>query len=305
MGLGPPILALYHQMKRLGAFEGITDVIELGSQGVWCPDPRLLEGLFDAFGKPMPPEGEIAPYINATGTGVAASRHLHEKLGFRYECLDIDTNFGALALDLNFDQVPPDFRNRYGLVTNHGTTEHILNQYNCFKVIHDLAKPGGLMLHALPFTVHLEHGFFNYQPNFFAALARYNSYRTLGIWVGLDWSLTSLVPWESRLLEFLTLNPKTTHLLVVLQQKMHDADFCVPIQGVYEPMIPESSALRYRLVVDGEYYSGHRFTHLTQASERAVVYNPQMSLDNIRAKEIVRNLSQRIARRVGNMFRRG
>jgi hypothetical protein len=301
MGLGPPILALYHQMKRLGAFEGITDVIELGSQGVWCPDPRLLEGLFDAFGKPMPPESEIAPYINATGTGVAASRHLHEKLGFRYECLDIDANFGALTMDLNFDQVPPDFRNKYGLVSNHGTTEHILNQYNCFKVIHDLAKPGGLMLHALPFTVHLEHGFFNYQPNFFSALARYNSYRTLGIWVGLDWSLTSLVPWESRLLEFLTLNPKTTHLLVVLQQKMHDADFCVPIQEVYEPMIPEASASRYRLVVDGEYYSGHRVSHLTSNKGPVVMHNPQMSLDNIRAKDIVRNLSKRIGKRLRHM----
>ena len=71
------------------------------------------------------------------------------------------------------------------------------------------------MLHALPFTVHLEHGFFNYQPNLFDALARYNSYETLGTWVGPDWSLSSLIPWEPRLLEFLTLNAKTTHLLVV------------------------------------------------------------------------------------------
>ena len=39
---------------------------------------------------------------------------------------------------------------------------------------------GGLMLHALPFTAHLEHGFFSYQPNLFDALARYNSYQTLG-----------------------------------------------------------------------------------------------------------------------------
>jgi hypothetical protein len=82
------------------------------------------------------------------------------------------------------------------------------------------------MLHALPFTVHLEHGFFNYQPNLFKALARYNSYQSLGTWVGPDWSLSSLVPWEPRLLEFLTLNAKTTHLLVVLQKKLHDTEFC-------------------------------------------------------------------------------
>src|SRR5262245_23526987 len=38
MGLGPPILALYRQLKLLGTFEDIDSVVELGSQGVWCPD---------------------------------------------------------------------------------------------------------------------------------------------------------------------------------------------------------------------------------------------------------------------------
>jgi hypothetical protein len=263
MGLGPNVLALYHQLKILGRFDGVTDVVELGSQGVWCPDPQLLKGLFDAFGKPTPPEHELSPYINSTGTGIASSRHLHEHLGFRYDCIDIDANFGSLTLDLNFDPVPPEHRNRYGLTTNHGTTEHIFNQYNAFKAIHDLTKPGGLMLHGLPFTVHLDHGFFNYQPNLFEALARYNSYRTLGIWVALDWTLSSFVPWQPQLLDFLVMNGKTTHLLLVLQEKMYETEFCIPIQRVYEPMIPASSASRYQLVVDGEYYSGHRFTHIT------------------------------------------
>ena len=54
MGLGPPILALYRQLKLLGTFEGIDSVVELGSQGVWCPDRRLLFGLFEAFGRPIP-----------------------------------------------------------------------------------------------------------------------------------------------------------------------------------------------------------------------------------------------------------
>jgi hypothetical protein len=165
MGLGPPILALYRQLKTLGAFDGIDSVVELGSQGVWCPDPRLLTGLFEAFGRPVPPSSELDIYISNTGTGLASSRHLHERLGFKYDCVDIDGNFGSLTLDLNFDSVPPDRRGKYGLTTNHGTSEHILDQRNTFKVIHDFTAPGGLMLHALPFTVHLEHGFFNYQPN--------------------------------------------------------------------------------------------------------------------------------------------
>src|SRR5262245_60328749 len=59
----------------------------------------------------------------------------------------------------------------------------------------------------------------------------------------------NLVPWEPKLLKFLTLNAKTTHLLV-LQKELHDTEFCVPIQGVYKPMLPESATERYQLVVD-------------------------------------------------------
>src|SRR5262249_28637803 len=247
-----------------GALPGLDSVVELVSQGVWAPDARLWPACFEAFARRVPPGQELDVYINATGTGHAASRHLHEKLGFKYDCVDIDGNFGSLTLDINFDSVPPQSRGKYGLTTNHGTTEHLLNQYNAFKMIHDFTAAGGLMLHALPFTVHLEHGFFNYQPNLFEALARFNSYETLGVWVGPDWSLSSLVPWEPRLLDFLVLNSKTTHLLVVLQQKLHDSEFCIPVQGVYENMLPEAAVSRYQLVVDGEYYSGQRIRQITR-----------------------------------------
>ena len=86
---------------------------------------------------------------------------------------------------------------------------------------------------------------------------------------GPDWSLSSLVPWEPKLLEFLTLNAKTTHLLVVLQKKLHDTEFCVPIQSVYEPMLPESATDRYQLVVDGEYYSVKRAQQVTKEASYA------------------------------------
>jgi len=291
MGLGPPILALYRQLKLGGALEGIDRVVELGSQGVWCPDDRLLIGLFEAFGRPAPSAQERAVYVNSSGTGSAASRDLHERLGFQYDCVDIDGNFGSLTLDINFDSVPPERRGKYGLTTNHGTTEHLLNQYNAFKMIHDFTAPGGLMLHALPFTVHLEHGFFNYQPNLFDALARFNSYKTLGIWVGPDWTLSSLVPWEPKLLNFLTLNANTTHLLVVLQQKLHDTEFCIPVQGVYEDMLPESGVARYQLVVDGEYYSGRRFRHVTK--EIAT-----MPLAEYPVSVIVKHVWKRVLRRL-------
>jgi hypothetical protein len=272
MGLGPPVIELYRQLKLSGAFDGITEVMELGSQDVWCPQPNLLRGLFRAFGRDEPDPA----LLKTTNTSQQPARLLYEGLGLKYNCIDVDGRFGTLVLDMNFDVAPKEHHCSYGLVTNHGTSEHILNQYNVFKLMHDLTRPGGMMIHAVPFTVHLEHGFFNYQPNFFECLARYNSYETLGLWVGPDWQLASFIPWDPMLLDFLTLTPKTTHLLVVAHRKMYDRDFCVPFQEVYESMVPDEVRSRYAMVVDGEVMDGKRVKYLTKDSILAKDYLSQI-----------------------------
>lgn len=81
------------------------------------------------------------------------------------------------------------------------------------------------MLHALPFLGQLDLGFFNYQPNLFYALARYNSYCILGIWIGIDCQLSSFIPWDPRLLDFLVLSALSTGLLIVLMEKMRQTEF--------------------------------------------------------------------------------
>ena len=260
MGLGPPVIALYHQLKTLGVFDGVKDVMELGSQNVWCPQTNIMRGLFAAFGREPPSETVIQSFVNWTGS----ARDLYEGLGFNYNCIDTDGKFGAVVLDINFDLVPSDHKGKYDFVTNHGTTEHLINQLNAFKLIHDLTRSGGLMLHALPFLGQVDHGFFNYQPNLFDALARYNSYQTLGMWIGVDWQLSSFIPWDPKLLEFLVLSPKSTGLLIVLQRKMHDAEFQVPFQGVYEQTKTSDVSARYSFVVDGELYDGRRDKFLTK-----------------------------------------
>src|SRR5262249_52036728 len=268
MGLGPPVIELYRQLKLQGALDGITEVMELGSQDFWCPQKNLVSALFKAFGKTV----EDPALLNTTNASQKPARLLYEALGIKYGCVDVDGRVGSVVMDLNFDPVPESHRSRYGLVTNHGTSEHILNQFNIFKAMHDFARARGVFIHAVPFTVHLEHGFFNYQPNFFEALARYNSYETLGVWVGPDWQLASFIPWDPILLDFLTLNSKTTHLLVVAQRKMYEKEFCVPFQEIYEDMVPDDVRSRYAMVIDGEVMDSKRVKYLTKDAVLAKDY---------------------------------
>jgi hypothetical protein len=278
MGLGPPVIELYRQLKLQGALNGITNVMELGSQDFWCPQKNLVKALCAAFDRPEP-DPEL---LMTNSASQKPARLLYEALGITYNCVDVDGRSGTLVLDLNFDSPPKEHWNKYGLVTNHGTSEHILNQLNVFKMMHDFTKPGGVMIHAVPFTVHLEHGFFNYQPNFFEALARYNSYETLGLWVGPDWQLASFIPWDPILLDYLALSSKTTHMLVVTQRKMYDQPFCVPFQEVYEGMVPDEVRSRYSMVVDGEVLDGKRVKYLTKDEMLAKEYKTEiMHLNNV------------------------
>jgi hypothetical protein len=86
-------------------------------------------------------------------------------------------------LDLNFDALPAHMRGHYDVVFNFGTTEHIFNQWNCFEVMHDAAKVGGVVYHQLPASGYLDHGYFCYTPLFFREIAQANEYEILDLFV--------------------------------------------------------------------------------------------------------------------------
>ena len=100
-------------------------------------------------------------------------------LGCTYAAIDIDGTPGSIPLDLNVDDAPAAARGAFHLVTNFGTTEHIANQLNVFKVIHDLAVPGGVFVHEVPAQGMWNHGLVNYNPKFFWMLARSNGYEVI------------------------------------------------------------------------------------------------------------------------------
>jgi hypothetical protein len=117
------------------------------------------------------------------GIGGSAKEWM-EHQGFEYVSIDFDGKFGALKLDLNeatlFDVVDLGIDPRFDIVTNHGTTEHIFNQAAVFKLMHDLTKTGGVMIHAVPTPKFgPSHGFYFYDETIFDDLAHANNYEIL------------------------------------------------------------------------------------------------------------------------------
>src|ERR1700720_902128 len=79
--------------------------------------------------------------------------------GHDYLAYDIFLGERIRIFDLNCDSVPQEHRGLFDCVFNFGTTEHVFNQYNSFKAIHDLACVGGHMFHQVPTAGYINHGY--------------------------------------------------------------------------------------------------------------------------------------------------
>jgi hypothetical protein len=103
------------------------------------------------------------------------------RAGMDYLALDIFPGYQTEIMDLNSERLPDRHLRAWNVVLNCGTTEHIANQLNAFKVIHDALDVGGVAYHDVPMLGYVDHGYFNYNPVFFEHLATANSYEILSM----------------------------------------------------------------------------------------------------------------------------
>jgi SAM-dependent methyltransferase len=147
-------------------------ILDIGAQEFRCPeDPNSINRFLQYFGADPYPQERIDE-MHSDGTYV---RDTFLRAGLRYNAIDINDAPGILRVDLDTDSLPRAHRGAYDLVCNFGTTEHVVNQLNAFRVIHDATAVGGLMLHSLPMA-DARHGLVSYGPNFFWAMAKTNQY---------------------------------------------------------------------------------------------------------------------------------
>ncbi len=100
------------------------------------------------------------------------AKKYYEGLGVQeHVSIDLNAQDGALPIDLDFP-LPDYLVNRFHIVTNYGTLEHVNNQYQGFKNVHDLCKVEGVMIHSFPPIGHWEgHGRYYYNEEFVEHLA--------------------------------------------------------------------------------------------------------------------------------------
>lgn len=135
----------------------------------------------------------------------------------------------AVKVDLN---VPVALDGTYDVCINCGTTEHIFNQYQAFKTIHDATAEGGVMIHWQPahgFN-HVNHGFYLVQPGLFFDLAHANRYAVKFAALANDKKVMPIDdPWISGADLRAELGETDNYILVVLQKTTNE-EFKTPQQ---------------------------------------------------------------------------
>ena len=176
-----------------------------------------------------------------------------KSVGFKeYKSIDINGAYNSLQFDLNKNiSETYNYKEEYDLVINNGTGEHVFNQYALFLNFHNLTKLNGVMLNILPFIDWINHGFYNFNPIFFADLAASNNYEIIKISLANRNGSELRLNDENLSILFEQIKPNRNDskfekmidiaktklgrniLLVVITRKLSDNMFKIPLQGKY------------------------------------------------------------------------
>jgi hypothetical protein len=155
--------------------------------------------------------------------------------------IDFHGTPAAMRIDLN---LPVTLKERYDVVINGGTAEHVFNVFQFFRTCHELTRAGGLMLHSSPFRGWLEHGFYNFNPTFFWDLAQANGYEVVSmLYTEIDPAKVVLLPAREKIVDMARAGELGANaMLYAVYRKPGDREFVIPAQGFYAQAVSEKMA---------------------------------------------------------------
>lgn len=256
---------LLDRLRSGGMFAGAgVKVLDIGSSNLYQAQFEQVRDFVLHF-RPAEPKGELAAFAAriAKGSGYDPVKgglnesfvgELLERCGIGYLSFDIAEGYRTEVLDLNRERLPKHRSGAFDVVLNIGTTEHVLNQYNSFEVIHDAARVGGYMVHQLPVAGFTDHGYFLYTGRMFFDLAGFNKYEVVDLWydgpAGNDDLFTSVRAYQGYFPKLAALNDPSVAIpncaLTIILRKTRDTPFTACLEtSTSVGQIPSKVRLAY------------------------------------------------------------
>ena len=241
MAISVPDLLVILRLRKTGILDERFAVADVGAQQLGndvLRNRRILPVVARLFAVPLQGFGSTDRTDKTLPVDAPSARRFWEWLGCSYTAIDIDGSPGSLPLDLNVDEVPAEHKGRYQLVMNLGTTEHVADQNQAMKVVHDLTAVGGVMIHTVPMQGYSNHGLLNYNPKFFWMLAKSCRYHWLDMRISYDTPMPLSADIIGEVTRFSSAAAKRLEKLFVtdvgfmaVMQKREDIPFVPPIDA--------------------------------------------------------------------------
>ena len=223
-------------------------VLQLGRQDIYFGTDQL-ESWAQARNFPLGRKRPLtfSPYCHVPQTRCLDDICFFSHLGFDeiYSCDASNYEGVDYVFDLN-QPAPPELANRFDLIFDGGTLEHVFHLPQSLDNIHQMLKVGGRVVHASPVSNYVDHGFYSFSPTLFCDYYTANHYRIEDAYIiahTKDPMAESLmfpyVPeWVERL-SFGGFTPEvfgkyTMFMLYIVSTKMADSTSgIIPTQGRY------------------------------------------------------------------------
>lgn len=132
-------------------------LLTIGRQGIWVRSARDIRRWAKEMKFLLNPDVEIA--LPVTDTDLFSSMGFHSIDSLDYS----DYESCTIMHDLNRD-VAPELHNRFDLIFDGGSSEHIFNLPKVLENYSKMLKTGGRIIHSLPSSNHVDHGFYMFSP---------------------------------------------------------------------------------------------------------------------------------------------
>ncbi len=249
MGLLPSSLKLILQFHKHLSFEG--PVLSIGNQDIWA-NYEQLKTIFEEMGVRYCEPKEIARHTSYTFSSNEAINQLtddfvHAKVFFEMlglpDYCDIDKFVSDAPMhqhDMNM-MIPQLFHDRFSLILDGGTIEHIFDIRQVMANILLALKVGGHVVHISSYSV--DHGFYGISPTFFYDFYKANGFSDFSCFaMQVDFSdILSTYKNPQSIFEYqygMPMKPyiesgKELLIFFVAKREKRYSNLMIPTQGIY------------------------------------------------------------------------
>ena len=236
MGLGISAIQNFLELYNLGYLKNSNSVLDIGSQELHCTknDVKIL---FEQAGLDSKIVDKYPNVDNWPNKPRCSAKYFYNSLGLEsYNCIDINDQFNSINHDLNLPYNDNSKFNKYDVVTDYGSCEHVFNISECYKTVHNLTKPGGFIIIAQ--GTYKGNGYFLFDKSFFDGIAAANNYKVIySSYIVMPGTKTQdgsshqfHIPQSEYLFNTLNINMLSNVAIYNVMQKTSKDEFKIPYQ---------------------------------------------------------------------------